>query len=82
MIAPIDHAFDRDWKWPGITMRVLPFPATQKADKGTSYNDEREPEKLPAWKRYWTVFPYRAYTESRRFLHRLRQARALPKANH
>ncbi|MEM9081529.1 MAG: glycosyltransferase family 25 protein [Verrucomicrobiota bacterium] len=69
MFLPIDHAFDRDWRWPGLTMRFIPFPAGQLGNPGTSFNADRKNDKLPF--RYFTVFPFRAYNETRRFLHRL-----------
>ena len=70
MTLPIDHAFDREWRWSGLTMRVFPFPANQRANTTASQNNALEPEKLSPWIRYWTVFPFRAVNETRRYLYR------------
>ena len=80
MIVPIDHSFDRDWRWSGLTMRVIPFPAGQKANPGTSFNADQESDRLPSFQRYLTVFPFRAYNESRRFFYRLRTLLTLSKS--
>jgi glycosyl transferase, family 25 len=73
MKVPIDHAIDREWFYGLKAMAVDPLPVKQNPDELPSSIPAMRKEKLPIWKRYWGVFPYRAYNETNRFVARLRQ---------
>ena len=69
MYLPFDHSFDREWKWKGVTLRVQPLPVSQFAFRESTVSMKTR-EKLPAVKRYWTVFPFRAKNELSRIIYR------------
>ncbi len=72
MKVPIDHALDREWFYGLRAMSVDPLPVLQNpVDLPTSL-PQADNEKLPAWQRYWTVFPYRAFNEACRLVARTR----------
>lgn len=70
MRLPIDHAIDREWML-GISAAVVrPLPVDQMEHGFASQTAARN-LKLPAIRRYWTVFPYRAANETARVCFRL-----------
>lgn len=72
MKLPFDHAFDREWTWGLRAMVVFPFPFKQKFKKRlpSQISDHSRNFKYPALFRYWSVFPFRAYTEGSRLAFR------------
>ncbi len=59
-------------------MAIDPLPVGQNPDELPSSLPQTKNEKLPVWRRYWGVFPYRAVNESSRLIARrklLRQSR-------
>jgi glycosyl transferase family 25 len=70
MRLPIDHAIDREWVLGVSAAVVRPLPVDQVAHGFTSQTAARN-LKLPAIRRYWTVFPYRAANETARVCFRL-----------
>jgi glycosyl transferase, family 25 len=75
MWLPIDHALDREWAYGLSAASIYPLPVSQVDHAFASQTTPTKDEKLPAWKRYWTVFPYRASNEIKRFIARGRQLR-------
>ncbi len=75
MSLPIDHALDREWVYGLTAVSIHPLPVSQEDHPFASQTKPTVNEKLPAWQRYWTVFPYRAVNEVNRFLARGRQLR-------
>jgi glycosyl transferase family 25 len=72
MWLPYDHAFDREWLWGVKSMCIDPIPIKQNNDFESQINAFQS-YKLPFLKRYITVFPYRAWNETCRFLFRSMQ---------
>lgn len=70
MRLPIDHAIDREWMLGLSAAVVQPLPVDQMAHGFASQTAARN-LKLPAIRRYWTVFPYRAANETARVCFRL-----------
>jgi len=75
MTVPIDHALDREWVYGLRASSIYPLPVDQESLQFASQLRAEDNEKLPAFQRYWTVFPYRAKNEISRVLHRARQLR-------
>lgn len=75
MWLPIDHALDREWSYGLTAASIHPLPISQEDHNFASQTIPSKNEKLPAWQRYWTVFPYRASNEIQRFLARGSQLR-------
>jgi len=75
MSLPIDHALDREWAYGLRAASVHPLPVDQESLAFASQLREEDKEKLPAFQRYWTVFPYRAKNEIQRVLSRAKQWR-------
>ena len=73
MLVPIDHAIDREWVYGLRSAAVVPLPITQTAHRFVSQCNGPKDDKLPWYVRYWTVFPYRAWTETSRYVYRHRQ---------
>jgi len=73
MLVPIDHAIDREWVYGLRSAAVIPLPIKQTAHRFASQCTGSKDPKLPWYVRYWTVFPYRAWTETSRIIHRSRQ---------
>lgn len=69
MWLPYDHAFDREWLWGVKSMCIDPMPVQQNIGF-ESQIDAPQSYKLPAFQRYITVFPYRAYNEISRIIAR------------
>ncbi len=69
MWLPFDHAFDREWLWGVKSMCLDPMPVNQNVGFPTMINSTKE-LKLPFFKRYITVFPFRLYNELSRVLFR------------
>jgi len=67
MTLPYDHIFDRNWALGFRTLSLHPRIADQVSAHGSQIVGNRQ-DKFPAWKRYWTVFPYRTCVESARFV--------------
>jgi glycosyl transferase family 25 len=65
MRLPIDHAIDREWTMGISTAMLQPLPIGQ-VDHGFESQTGSTSAKLPALRRYWTVFPYRAVNETTR----------------
>ncbi len=79
MSLPLDHALDREWAYGLKSASIFPLPVDQVDHAFGSQIRENVGEKLPIWRRYWTVFPYRAINEVNRVLsrgRRLREAKA------
>ena len=74
MRVPLDHALDREWFYRLRASSVFPFPVSQRNHSLASQIMASRAYKLPAWQRYWTVFPYRAYNEIGRGLTRTARA--------
>ncbi len=78
MRVPFDHALDREWFYGLRAASLTPLPidqldhafTTQIADPAESKH-----YKLPWFRRYLTVFPYRTFNESARIINRLQQLR-------
>lgn len=75
MWLPIDHALDREWSYGLTAASIYPLPVSQVDHAFASQTAPTQNEKLPAWQRYWTVFPYRASNEIKRVIARGRQLR-------
>ena len=75
MWLPIDHALDREWAYGLTAASIYPLPVSQVDHAFESQTTPSKNEKLPAWQRYWTVFPYRASNEIKRVFARSRQLR-------
>lgn len=75
MRVPIDHALDREWFYGLRALTVDPLPVQQNPTDLPTSLPQLDSEKMPAWKRYWTVFPYRAFNEVSRFFARSRLLR-------
>jgi len=73
IFLPWDHIFDIEWTMGFRTLAVTPWPFRQEGF-ATQIQLGLEKRKLSPWKRYWTVFPFRAKTESARFVHRVTQS--------
>jgi glycosyl transferase family 25 len=69
MWLPFDHAFDREWLWGVKSMCLDPMPVKQNIGFPTQINSTKE-LKLPFFKRYITVFPFRFYNEVSRIIFR------------
>jgi glycosyl transferase family 25 len=63
MYLPFDHAFDREWFFGLRALFVHPFPVGQQDGHFTSQINLPEKREFSPWIRYWTVFPFRTYTE-------------------
>jgi glycosyl transferase family 25 len=74
MYLPIDHALDREWAYGLRAAAVVPLPISQEEHGFGSQIHANL--KLPWLRRYLTVFPWRAWNESSRLVHRSRQLRA------
>ncbi len=72
MNLPWDHAFDLEWMHGFRTLHMRPYIAYQRGLTSDIQSNMRL-NYLPAWQRYWTVFPYRSYLEVSRFVHRVPQ---------
>ena len=83
MTLPPDHALDREWAYGLRAAAVIPLPIAQDDRRFPSQIGTRASigaSKLPWYRRYWTVLPWRAWIEVTRFIQRRRQlsrARAL-----
>ncbi len=80
MRLPIDHAIDREWVLGLRAAMVHPLPVGQ-FDHAFASQTAAKSLKLPALRRYWTVFPYRAANETARVCFRLlrwARLRAMP----
>lgn len=80
MRLPIDHAIDREWVLGLRAAIVQPLPVGQ-FDHAFASQTAAKSLKLPAIRRYWTVFPYRALNETARVGFRLlrwARLRAMP----
>lgn len=75
MSLPIDHALDREWEYGLKAVSIHPLPVDQQRIGFQSQLPAEQREKLPAWRRYWTVFPYRAWNETCRVSTRWAQIR-------
>lgn len=64
-----DIAFDTEYLMGLKSAFLLPLPVNQLTDMDTQIQVDNELYKLPSW-RYLTVFPWRAWVESNRMLHR------------
>ena len=73
MRVPIDHAIDREWFYGLRALAVDPLPVRQNLPEIASSIPAASREKLPAWQRYWSVFPYRVFNESCRLAMRTKQ---------
>ena len=73
MTLPLDHALDREWVYGLKSVSIFPLPVDQVDHAFGSQIRENVGEKLPVWRRYWTVFPYRALNEVHRVVSRRRQ---------
>lgn len=69
MWLPYDHAYDREWLFGVKAMCIDPMPINQNEGFATQI-DASSSYKFPAFKRYLTVFPYRAYNEVSRYIFR------------
>ena len=76
MTVPIDHAIDREWAYGLRGVSIHPLPIEQESLKFVSQLRAEVNEKLPAYKRYWTVFPYRACNEIARLISRSKQLKS------
>ncbi len=76
MTLPIDHAIDREWVFGLRAAAVMPLPIGQRSQVFASQCGVRENNKYPWYQRYWTVFPFRAWNETSRFVYRRKQLRA------
>lgn len=72
MSLPLDHALDREWVYGLKSASISPLPVDQVDHSSASQIRENVAEKLPTWRRYWTVFPYRALNEVNRIVSRRR----------
>jgi GR25 family glycosyltransferase involved in LPS biosynthesis len=79
MILPIDHAIDREWTMGLRSLAVIPLPVGQTDHQFGTTIGYQTPYKLPWYRRYWTVFPFRLTNETARIVMRLRQYRSLRK---
>jgi len=71
MKLPYDHAYDKEWLWGLKALKISPLPVLQNTDEvGIPSQISTEGFKYPAWLRYWTVFPYRAYCVTCRVVYR------------
>ncbi len=73
MRLPIDHAIDREWAFNLRSAAVMPLPVAQTTHVFNSQCQGKKHAKYPWFLRYLTVFPYRAWTETSRMVHRRRQ---------
>ncbi len=71
MRLPIDHALDREWTFGLRSAAIMPLPVSQ-IDHPYDSQIAVQNYKLPWYRRYWTVFPWRASNETRRVIHRWR----------
>lgn len=69
MKLPYDHRFDLEWLDGLLTYGVSPSPVTQRGFE-TQIQQNIRSYYFPAWKRYWTVFPFRACYELSRVVFR------------
>lgn len=69
MRVPLDHAYDREWLWGLKSLMIYPVLVNQRNGFESTIK-ARKHYKLPAYIRYWTVFPYRALNETCRVLYR------------
>lgn len=67
MNLPYDIMFDREWLFGYRTMVIYPFPVSQKGQP-TQIQYEIRDHYIPPWRRYWTVFPFRAAWETGRVI--------------
>jgi glycosyl transferase, family 25 len=73
MSLPLDHALDREWAYGLKSASIFPLPVDQVDHAFGSQIRETVGEKLPIWRRYWTVFPFRALNEVNRVVSRRRR---------
>lgn len=69
MSLPYDHRFDLEWLDGYRTMGITPAPVKQSGFDSQIQNNMRA-YYLPAYIRYWTVFPYRFFWEVTRIVSR------------
>lgn len=72
MRVPLDHAYDREWLWGLKALMIYPILVNQRNGFESTIK-ARKHYKLPAYMRYWSVFPYRAINETSRVLYRTLQ---------
>jgi hypothetical protein len=79
MVLPIDHAIDREWTIGLRSLAVIPLPVGQTDHQFGTTIGYQTPYKLPWYRRYWTVFPFRLANETTRIVYRMQQYRSLRK---
>lgn len=70
MTLPFDHAFDKEWRTGFRAYSMQPAIIEQDETDFKPTIIAPRSFKLPAWQRYWTVFPYRFTTEIYRVIYR------------
>ncbi len=78
MRVPFDHALDREWCYGLRAASLTPLPVDQEDHSFKTHiadKSDYKSFKLPWYRRYWTVFPYRAFNETARISNRLGQLR-------
>lgn len=70
MTLPLDHAFDKEWRTGFRAYSLQPTLIEQEETKFKTTITSPRSFKLPAWLRYWSVFPYRFTTELYRVIYR------------
>ena len=73
MNLPIDHAMDRDWILNHRSLTISPAPVYLKEELhlGNSYIQANNEFKLPSYKRYWIMAPYRLINELLRLIYKI-----------
>ena len=73
MSLPIDHAMDRDWVLNIRSLSISPSPVYLKEELhlDNSYIQAKNEFKLPFYKRYWVMVPYRFTNEMLRLFYKL-----------
>ena len=73
MSLPIDHAMDRDWVLNHRSLTISPAPVNLKEELhlGKSYIQAKSEYKLPFYKRYWIMAPYRLINELLRLIYKI-----------
>ena len=82
MKVAIDHALDREWAYGLREAAVIPLPVSQNDEQFETQiaRIDYKHYKLPWYRRYWTVVPWRLWNEACRFIERrkeLKEARRL-----
>lgn len=67
---PIDHAIDKEWKFGLRSLCIYPLPVSQLQPQFASTIVVGANFKLPWFKSYWTVMPYRMQQEAKRLVRR------------